>query len=286
VSKGKSDHEASEPLTEGTGEIRISLDTLGRVGDFGALAHYADAAYYTQCYRSRKHDVEYYVRLGQECTGAVLEFGCGNGRVTLAMAQAGANVCGVDLSRPMLDDFERRLQKAPRPVRDRIRLVQGDMRDIDVGHRFALVVAPFNVMLHLYAASDIERFFRNVISHLQPGGQFVCDVSLPLVADLARDPDRRFRAPSFVHPQTKQKIDYSERFEYDPIRQLLLIWMEFIPKDGSPPWTIPLTHRQIFPCELEAHLRHAGFSSFRITSDFTDEPASSHTDSMVVTCTR
>jgi len=273
----------SKPLP---GALRISLESLGSVGDFGALANYADPAYYTHCYRARKHDVEYYTHLGRACTGSVLEFGCGNGRVSLAMAQAGANVCGVDLSRPMLDDFERRLQKAASPVRDRIRLVHGDMREVNVGQRFALVVAPFNVMLHLYTTSDIEQFLRNVISHLEPGGQFVCDVSLPLAADLARDPKRRLKAPSFVHPETKQKIDYVERFEYDPIRQLLVIWMEFTPKDGSKSWTIPLTHRQIFPCELEAHLRHAGFAAFHITSDFTDTPPSSHTDSLIVTCTR
>jgi SAM-dependent methyltransferase len=186
----------------------------------------------------------------------------------------------------MLNDFEGRLLETPASVRERIRLVQGDMRNVDIGQRFPLVVAPFNVMLHLYATSDIEQFLRNAIHHLEPGGQFVFDVSVPLVADLARNPTRRFKAPAFVHPETKQKIDYAERFEYDPIRQLLLIWMEFVPKDGSEPWTIPLTHRQIFPCELEAHLRNAGFSSFRLTSDFTDEPPSAHTDSLLVTCVR
>ncbi len=278
--------ESFEPASEGTEEIRLSLDSLGEVGDFGALAHYADPAYYSHCYRSRKHDVEYYARLGQAAAGPVLEFGCGNGRVTFALARAGATVCGVDLSKPMLDDFERRLQTAPRNTRERIRLVRGDMRDVELGQRFALVVAPFNVMLHLYTTSDIEQFLRNVIAHMEPGARFVCDVSLPLVADLARDPARRFKAPSFTHPVTKQKIEYAERFEYDPIRQLLLIWMEFVPKDGSQPWTIPLTHRQIFPCELEAHLRHAGFSSIGITSDFTDEPPSTHSDSLVVTCSR
>jgi len=280
-----SEDSPTEPLPEGTEGIEISLEALGEVGDFGALAHYADPAYYTQCYRSRRHDVDYYVRLARVCAGSVLEFGCGNGRITLAMAQAGANVCGVDLSKPMLMDLEQRLTKVPVTLRNRIRLIQGDMRNVQLGQRFALIIAPFNVMLHLYTRSDVEQFLLNVKSHLEPGGQFVCDVSLPLVADLARSPYKRYKAPAFVHPQTKQKIKYTERFEYDPIRQLLLIWMEFVPEDGTPPWTIPLTHRQFFPCELEAHFQHAGFSSFQITSDFTDEAPAAHTDSLVVTCT-
>jgi len=281
----KRDDEPSEPRLDDTDEFRISLDSLGQVGDFGALAHYADPAYYTQCYRSRKHDVEYYVHLARARSESVLEFGCGNGRVTLAMAQAGANVWGVDLSKPMLNDLEQHLNVSPAAVRERVTLVQGDMRDVGLERHFALVIAPFNVMLHLYTRSDIERFLQNVKHHLEPGGQFVCDVSLPLVADLARSPRRRYKAPSFIHPETRQRIGYSERFEYDPIRQLLLIWMEFVPEDGSAPWTIPLTHRQFFPCELETHFHNAGFSSFQITSDFTEEPPGAHTDSLVITCT-
>ena len=118
---------SSEPLPEGTEGIRLSLESLGSAGDFGALAHYADPAYYTHCYRSRKHDVEYYAQLARGVVGPVLEFGCGNGRVTLAIAGAGASIHGVDLSRPMLNDLEQRLKKTPEHIRARVRLQQGDM---------------------------------------------------------------------------------------------------------------------------------------------------------------
>jgi SAM-dependent methyltransferase len=213
-----------------------------------------------------------------------LEYGCGNGRVTLAMAQAGARVWGVDLSRPMLNDFENRLSKAYSKLRERITLVYGDMRELELAERFSLILAPFNVMLHLYSREDIEHFLEKVKSHLLPDGRFVCDVSVPQVTDLARNPAKRYKAPSFQHPETSQKINYSERFEYDPVRQLLLVWMEFVPEDGSEPWVVPLTHRQYFPCELESHFYHAGFSSVKFTSDFSDGAPHAQTDSLIVTC--
>ena len=184
----------------------------------------------------------------------------------------------------MLNDFEQRLGQAYSKLRERISLVHGDMRNLALAERFSLIVAPFNVMLHLYTREDIEQFLQKVKCHLLPGGQFVCDVSVPQVADLARNPNKRYKAPSFQHPVTLQKINYAERFEYDPMRQLLLIWMEFVPDDGSEPWVVPLTHRQYFPCELESHFHHAGFSSVKLTSDFSDNSPDSQTDSLIVTC--
>ena len=264
--------------------IEISLQALGHCGDFGALAHYADPAYYTHCYRSRKHDVEYYARLARLIPGRVLEYGCGNGRVTLAVAETGSHVWGVDWSRPMLNDFEQRLEKVDTTIREHIVLIHGDMREVELSERFALVIAPFNVLMHLYARADIEQFLAKVKAHLLPGGRFVCDVSVPQPADLARKPEKRYRAPRFRHPETLQWIGYSERFEYDPLRQLLLVWMEFVPEDGSEPWVIPLTHRQYFPCELEAHFHHAGFSSVTYAADFSDNPPDAYTDSLMITC--
>ncbi len=202
----------------------------------------------------------------------------------MAMAQVGARVWGIDLSRPMLNDLERRLGLGYPKLRERITLIHGDMRLLELEERFSLILAPFNVMLHLYTRRDIELFLQRVKQHLAPGGQFVCDISVPQIADLARSPHKRYKAPSFRHPETLQTIGYAERFEYDPIRQLLLVWMEFVPEDGSEPWTIPLTHRQYFPCELETHFGHAGFASVEYTADFSDNSPDAATDSLVVTC--
>lgn len=264
--------------------LEISMQTLGHCGDFGALAHYADPAYYNQCYRMRTHDVEYYVQRARLHGGPVLEYGCGNGRISMAMAAAGVEVWGIDYSRPMLDDLERQLAKGHPKIRERIHLIHGDMREVEIARKFSLVLAPFNVMLHLYTRPDVEQFLQKAKQHLGSEGRFIGDVSIPSASDLARKPTKRYRAPSFRHPETQQKIAYSERFEYDPLRQLLVVWMEFVPEDGSEPWLIPLTHRQFFPCELETHLHHAGFTSVEFTADFTDQPPDAHTDSLVFEC--
>ncbi|HEX6272631.1 MAG TPA: class I SAM-dependent methyltransferase [Polyangiaceae bacterium] len=259
------------------------LAELGSVGDAGALAHYTDPAYYTRIYKNRRHDVEYYVELARATGGPVLEYGCGNGRVALAIARAGIDVHGVDLSRPMLDDFERRLAKEPPATRKHVTIKHGDMRKIDLSREFALVIVPFNGIMHLYESIDVEALFARAYDHLEKDGVFVFDFSLPVPSDLARKPDRWYPAPKLRHPTTGEVVKYAERFEYDPIRQLLLIVMRFEPAKGKP-WTVPLTHRQFFPREIEVLLRHTGFSDIVLTADFSAHPADRLTDSVVASC--
>jgi SAM-dependent methyltransferase len=260
-----------------------TIEELGTVGDAGALAHYSDPSYYTKTYGKRRHDVDYYVRVARKARGPVLEYGVGNGRVALAVAGAGVSVFGVDLSRTMLDDLEKRLAESPPKLRERIELRHGDMREVRLGRRFPLVIAPFNALLHLYERSDFEAFFARVLDHLEPAGRFVFDFSVPQPDDLARDPERWFGAPRFRHPASGELVRYDERFDYDQFRQLLLVTTRFSPEHGRP-WTIPLTHRQLFPREVEALLHYNGFTDIEFTSDFSDHPADRHTDSAVVSC--
>jgi SAM-dependent methyltransferase len=260
-----------------------SLGELGSAGDAGSLAHYSDPAYYTKTYGERRHDVDRYVRLARESGGPVLEYGIGNGRVAIAVAKAGIAVTGVDLSRSMLDDLALRLEKLPSPVRSRVTCHHGDMRRVKLEQTFPLVLVPFNGILHLYQRSDFEAFFACVRGHLAPAGRFVFDFSLPAPADLARDPERWFGAPRIRHPSTGELVRYDERFEYDPIRQLLLVTTRFTPEGGRP-WTVPLTHRQVYPREMEALLHYNGFTDIEFTADFGDAPADHLTDSVVVSC--
>jgi SAM-dependent methyltransferase len=263
---------------------RPSLETLGVAGDYGSLAHYADPAYYQKAYARRREDVDFYVRLAQGSAGDVLEYGVGSGRVALPIARTGRSVVGIDLSEPMLAAFRRRLRDEPPGVQGRVKLIRGDMRAVRLRRRFPLVIAPFNTVLHLYSRQEVEQFFRRVRAHLAPGGRFVFDFCVPDLKLLTRDPRRRYGAPSFRDPGTGQIVRYGERFEYDPIRQLLLVWMEFVPVAGGQPWTVPLTHRQFFPEEMASLLAHNGFADQSWSADFRDEPPRRESDWLVVSC--
>jgi SAM-dependent methyltransferase len=246
----------------------------------GALANYEDPVYYAHTYRRRVDDVVYYAKLASGVRD-VLEYGIGNGRIAIPMAHAGARVMGIDHSRPMLRDLRRRLALEPAGVAKRVMARFGDMRRVRLRRRFPLVVAPFNVLLHLYTRQDVERFLARVREHLAPRGRFVMDLSMPMPEDLARDPLQALRAPRFRHP-TAGVVRYHEHFDYDRARQILFITMNLTPRERGEAFLIPLAHRQFFPREWEALLHYNGFAIDALYGDFAHGPLDDQSDVMVV----
>lgn len=253
---------------------------IDRELEAGSRAHYQDASYYTHTYRTRIEDVARYVELACANGGPVLELGIGNGRIALPLARHGIEVVGVDHSAEMLADLRRRLAAEPREVHERVSFVRGDIRKVSLGRKFPLVICPFNTALHLYTRADVRGFLKVVKSHLMPGGTFVCDLSLPVPRDLARDPTRAYGAPPFNHP-TLGRVKYEEIFDYDRVRQILFISMFFTDKSGKTVMT-PLAHRQFHPEEWQVFLEEAGFRIVTIDGDFLGGPLTQESDVMVV----
>jgi SAM-dependent methyltransferase len=268
------------------------IDRAARVDkelEAGSRAHYEDPAYYTKTYKKRADDVAFYVSLAQKYAkkkrgpGAVLEYGAGNGRIALPVARAGFSVTGLDLSRPMLDDFEKHLRAEPENVRRRVTLRQGDMRLTRLGRRFELVTCPFNAFLHLYSRSDVEQFLARVHAHLARGGVFAFDVSVPSAHEMARDPNRAYVCPRFRYPATGEMIHYTERFDYDQARQILFVTMEFTPgRRTRDSWVTPLAHRQFFPQELEALLHYNGFAIEEAWGDYMGSKLDRYSEVMAI----
>lgn len=263
----------------------------------GTEAHYLDPAYYTKTYARRLEDVRYYVDLCAARGGPVLEYGCGNGRITIPIARHGVAVTGVDLSAPMLADLRRRLGEEPGDVRARVTAKRGDMRRAKVAGSFPLIICPFNALLHLYTRHDVERFLGRVRAHLRRGGELVFDVSSPEPSELARDPMRAYQAPRFVYPDGDggTLVRYSERFDYDRLRQVLFVAMEFTPVkgpkggsgvNGGESWMTPLAHRQFYPQELEALLHYNGFRVTELLGGFGGAPATRDAMMLVYHCKR
>lgn len=248
----------------------------------GSRAHYDDPTYYTATYRRRIDDVQFYVGHAVKQGGPVLEYGVGNGRIALAVARHGVTVTGVDHSKPMLDDLRARLSAEPAEVRKRVSLHEGDMRSLRLKKRFPLVLCPFNTALHLYTREDVEDFLARAHDHLTPGGELVMDLSVPVMQDLLREPTRAYKAPRFRHATTGEMVNYQEHFDYDRVRQVLFVSMEFEPI-GKPDegWMTPLAHRQYFPREWEALLHYNGFDVEKVSGDFYGGPLDRTSDVMV-----
>jgi len=130
-------------------------------------------------------DVPFYVELAREAalTGqAVLELGCGTGRVTIPIAQAGVEVVGLDNAPAMLNVARRKATTAGVDVR----WVAADMRSFKLEQRFGLVIVPFRSFLHLLTDADQRACLERIHEHLLPGGRLALNFFVQKLA--ARSP--------------------------------------------------------------------------------------------------
>jgi len=114
-------------------------------------------------------DIAFYVELGREADGPVVELAVGNGRVAVPLALAtGRAVIGIDISPAMLGQARENATAAGAELD----LRKGDMRDFELDEPAALVYCPFRALLHLPTWADRRRTFERVAASLRPGGRF------------------------------------------------------------------------------------------------------------------
>ncbi|KOV87882.1 ubiquinone biosynthesis methyltransferase UbiE [Streptomyces sp. NRRL WC-3618] len=101
----------------------------------------------------------------------VLDIGCGTGRFTVPMAEKGADVSGLDISRPMLDVASRKLAE---------RGLSADLREGDMAH-LPFPDASFDTVTSMLALmhvpmEDRQAVFGEVARVLRPGGRMLLGV--------------------------------------------------------------------------------------------------------------
>jgi SAM-dependent methyltransferase len=100
---------------------------------------------------------------------AVLDAGCGTGRVAMRLAERGFDCVGVDIDSSMLDAARRR---APG-----LAWVRADLADLDLARPFDLVVAAGNVVPLVAEGTEVTVVAR-MAAHVAPGGVLVAGFGL------------------------------------------------------------------------------------------------------------
>ncbi|HHH30562.1 MAG TPA: class I SAM-dependent methyltransferase [Polyangiaceae bacterium] len=136
----------------------------------GSVAHL-----YALLHRGTPGDLRFYRSV---CAGGsrVLELGSGSGRVALDLAARGHVVTGMDVEPALIDVAREQVAAVGEDARERLRFIEGDIRDFDLDERFDRIIVPFNTLCCLLTRSDLEGCFRSASRHLEPGGLFAFDI--------------------------------------------------------------------------------------------------------------
>lgn len=111
-------------------------------------------------------DLEVWDALAREAAGPVLELGAGTGRVALRLAAAGHDIVAVDRSPALIAELRRRADERGIELGAEV----ADARELDLGRRFAAVLAPMQFVHLLGGESGRASALHGVAAHLAPGG--------------------------------------------------------------------------------------------------------------------
>ena len=249
------------------------MDNHGGYDDYPFVAEFYD---HIVPYGLRK-DVSFYVEMAKETGGPVLEVGCGTGRILIPTARAGIEIVGLDHSVSMLTICREKLSHEPDGVRSKVQLVQGDMRQFELGREFRLATLPFRSFQHILTVEDQLRTLQTIHRHLVPGGKVILDVFNP---SLERLVDEKFLSetdeePEFTMPDGRKVVRRSRAVSRDPANQvhdIELIYYVTHPDGREERLVHRFQMRYLFRFEGEHLLARAGFKVENVYADYDKSP--------------
>lgn len=233
------------------------------------------ARYYDLEYRHYSADLDFYLQMADwldpEGKHPVLELGCGTGRVSLALAEAGFRVTAVDRSPGMLELCERQAQE--RGLGDMLTLLRLDMRELHglPSEQYALAICALNTFAYLPTTTDQLRVLRGIRGLLGEGGLLVLDLTPAWPEYLVpRDGEMLLQGSfnddatgSVLHKFVAGSLDYASQ-----LQNVTLIYDLELADGALTRISEPSTFRWTGRFEMELVLQQAGFAVQHLYGDY------------------
>jgi SAM-dependent methyltransferase len=138
----------------------------------------AEAAQYYDLQPGPFDDIPFYISRIPSKEAAILELGCGTGRVLLPLVAHCGYIHGLDISEAMLAICRQKLQGA-NISEERASAEIADITRFDLGRAFNFIIAPFRVLQNLETDAQVDGLFDSIRQHLAPSGRCILNVFNP-----------------------------------------------------------------------------------------------------------
>jgi SAM-dependent methyltransferase len=231
-------------------------------------------------------DVAFYRQLAHEAAGPTLELACGTGRIAVALAEAGIDIVGVDVSDGMLAIAQRKRDALPESVRARLVLRAGDMCELDLDQRFGLIFVAFRSFQHLLTIDLQRRALAAMHRHLAPDGRVALHLFDPRL-DLLIEGIAALPRVSGIDPATRRRYTgevLRARFDHlAQVRHDLWQYTEFSATgEALEQATREMSLRWTYRWELHHLLALSGYLVEAEYSDFVGSPPAYGAELIVV----
>jgi SAM-dependent methyltransferase len=235
------------------------------------------AAFYDLEHDAHEEDIGFYLQYVESAGDPVLEVACGTGRITSAIAEAGFDITGTDVSRAMLDRARQRGGSA--------RYVAADMTEaatID-GGPFGVVIMALGALAHLPSQEEQGAALASAHRALDPRGVLLIDVLHATPANL--------QALEGIHAEGVWDLPDGTRVERFSSHRLApasqhihsRIWYDVTrPDNALERVSTSMTQRYTTPGEISLLLQAAGFQDCMFYGGYELEPLEDASERLVI----
>ena len=239
--------------------------------NYNSIAELYDA------YVSTDYDFEFFTAELANVNGPVLELTSGTGRLSVILAQAGAELTCVDSSAKMLSILSQKLdaQKLHAEI-----LCQ-DVCDLAIYATFDLAILPFQSFMEIISEERQLKLLKAVFTALKPGGSFVCTTHNPAIRRPLVDGCLRL-VGNFPLDDGTLVVSGFERGG-NPIVSRLQFFEYFSP-DGILQWKrlLPMQFEFVERDQFEQMAQNVGFTINDVLGDYSGTPFKSDTSPVMI----
>ncbi|HPQ68317.1 MAG TPA: methyltransferase domain-containing protein [bacterium] len=202
----------------------------------------------------------------------VLDLCCGPGRHSLALAERGFRVTGVDRMTAFLDEARERAAAAG----VELRLVQEDMRRFVEENSFDLTLSLFTSFSYFADPAEDRQVLANVLRSLRPGGKFIIEMmSKEVLAHIFRERDWRETDDGLIVVEHREVMQ-----DWGWIRS------KWILLKGNERYETIVEHRLYSAVELKTLLLDVGFGAVKVFGNLDGGPYNHNAQRLVIVATK